>query len=93
MQENLTINGGDFIAVADNDSNESGKFTVDSGVTITASAGDIDITGFRIDENGTLDASGSISLTDNSVQQQADVDQGSDTAILADFTAPADSGC
>jgi hypothetical protein len=79
--------------VADNDSNESGKFTVGSGMTITASAGDIDITGFGIDENGTLDASGSISLTDDSVQQHVDVDQGSDAAFLAGFTAPADSGC
>jgi trimeric autotransporter adhesin len=93
VQANLTINGGDFIAVADNDNNESGKFTVDSGVTITASAGDIDITGFGIDEGGTLDASGSISLTDNSAAQQAEVDQASDAAFLADFTAPADSGC
>jgi hypothetical protein len=92
VKANLTT-VNDFIAVADNDDNDSGEFTLDSGVTLTSSSGDIDITAFGINENGTLSASGDITLTDNSVQQQADVNQATTSTFVQDFTSPAGSGC
>ena len=94
--------GGKFTAKADNDSSGAGDFILDTGVTVTASAGDIDVTGFNITENGTLTASGSITRTETkpvtststtTEEEEEDIDQGTNSSFLTDFTEPATSGC
>jgi hypothetical protein len=89
--------GGDFTAVADNDSSGAGDFVLDSGVTAEATAGDIDITAVQIEENGTLTASGDVIqngvITQLNASDQTDVDSATDSAFVTDFTSPTEAGC
>jgi hypothetical protein len=99
IKENVT-SGGDFTAVADNDKNDTGKFILNSGTTVTSSTGDIDITAFRIEGEGTLATFGSgafkIKETDPAVataaaQQEEQLDKGTNSSFVQDFAAPARS--
>ena len=88
---------GDFTATADNDDDDIGDFILDTGATVTSSNGNIDITAVSITENGTLDASGTITRTEAtstaSTEEAEDVDQGTSSTFVQDFTSPAESGC
>ncbi len=94
--------GGNFTATADNDSSGAGNFTVDSGATVTSSSGNISITAFEIVENGTLTASisGSVTRTETkpvtsttTTAEEAEIDQGTNSTFVQDFTSPTESGC
>ena len=76
MNESISLDSGNFVAVADNDNSGSGDFTLATSTSIT-SADDITLSGADIVENGTLLAGGTI--TRNGVQEQQSSSDTSDT--------------
>gem|GEM_PF-815285 len=88
--------GGDFTATADSDDSGVGDFTVDSGATVTSSAGDISVTAVNIVEDGTLASiSGSVTrIESNPATVLADeLDEGTQSTFVQDFTSPTEAGC
>ena len=90
--------GGNFTAIADNDNNDVRDFTLDSAATVTCTGGSIDVTAFNITDNGTFTAniSGSVTLTETSAtsaEQETQVDQGTNSTFVQDFTSPTEAGC
>lgn len=85
-----------FSATADNDDNGVGDFTLDSGVTVKATAGNIDIAGIEIFENGTLTASGDVIqngvITQLNASDQSDLDSATNSSFVQDFTSTS-PGC
>ena len=91
---------GNFTAVADNDSNGAGSFILDTDVTVKSSSGNIDLTAAQIDDNGTLTTSSTGTITKNGVltkltgSDQSDLDSGTNSSFVQDFTSPStESGC
>jgi len=77
VNESISLDSGNFVAVADNDNSGSGDFTLATSTSIT-SADDITLSGADIVENGTLLAGGTI--TRNGVQEQQSSSETSDTS-------------
>ena len=69
-----------------------GNFTLDSGVTVKTTTGDIDIAGIEIIENGTLNASGDVIqngiITQLNASDQSDLDSATDRTFVDNFLGP-----
>jgi len=69
-----------------------GNFTLDSGVTVKTTTGDIDIAGIEIIENGTLNASGDVIqngiITQLNASDQSDLDSATDSTFVDNFLGP-----
>ena len=69
-----------------------GNFTLDSGVTVKTTTGDIDIAGIEIIENGTLNASGDVIqngiITQLNASDQSGLDCATDSTFVDNFLGP-----
>jgi hemolysin activation/secretion protein len=69
-----------------------GNFTLDSGVTVKTTTGDIDIAGIEIIENGTLNASGDVIqngiITQLNASDQSGLDSATDSTFVDNFLGP-----
>ena len=100
LEKNVETTVGDFDATADADNNTIGIFTLDTGVTLT-SEGNVTIEADKIEDFGTINATGTETLTGQVVTSDAlqtarrkeEINDAFEQAFVRDLFEIAKSGC